>query len=177
MSSASRRVDEEPTLIGVFLPNRGDRKISGCIDSLTFSHQPGLPTSVLLIFFIFGKFLQYLWWSHLPLVDSSSYQGAPFRCGAFAFFHMMLAPRLPLKIPRSTRVRESYSCKFGNAYSWTSLQRPPWVQKKSGHCKDEAVRREVFNKSQCMDFLSAGTKKSGLCQQQRILSYCQRGGS
>ena len=129
-----------------------------------FDFQPSARSSHQRPFFIFGKFLQYLWSSHLPLVDSSSYQGAPFRCGAFAFFHMMLAPRLPLKIPRSTRVRESYSCKFGNAYSWTSLQRPPWVQKKSGHCKDEAVRRDVFNKSQCMDFLSAGTKKSGLCQ-------------
>ena len=125
-------------------------------------------------FFYFRKFLQCLWSFHLPLVDSSSYPGAPFRCGAFAFFHMMLAPRLPLKIPRSTRVRESYSCKFGNAWCWTSLQWPPWGQKKSSHCKDVAVRKEVLNKSQCMDFLSAGTKKSGRFQQQRILSCCQR---
>ena len=121
-------------------------------------------------FLYFRKFLQCLWSFHLPLVDSNSYPGVPFCCGAFAFFHMMLAPRLPLKIPRSTRVRASYSCKFGNACSWTSLLRPPWGQKKSGHCKDEVVRREVLKKSQWMDFLSSGTEKSGRCQQQRILS-------
>ena len=69
MSFASRRVHVEPALmiIGVFLPNRGDKKISGCIDSLTFSHQSGLPTGVLFLFseissvsvivsFTFGRF-------------------------------------------------------------------------------------------------------------------------
>ena len=43
-------------------------------------------------FFYFRKFLQCLWSFHLPLVDSNLYPGAPFCCGAFAFFHMMLAP-------------------------------------------------------------------------------------
>ena len=40
-------------------------------------------------------------------------------------------------------------------YTRTSLQRPPWGQQ-SGRCK------EVLNKSQCMDFLSAGTKNKWL---------------
>ena len=45
-------------------------------------------------------------------------------------------------------------------YDWTSLQWPPWEQKKvsivrGGRCS------EVSNKSQCNDFLSTGTKKSG----------------
>ena len=115
-------------------------------------------------FFYFRKFLQCLWSFYLPLVDSSSYQGAPFRCGAFAFYYMMLAPWLPSKIPTSTWVRASfYSFEFGNVHSWTSLQRPSWGQ------KEVAVCRQVLNKTQCVD-LSAGTKKRGRCQREVAFS-------
>ena len=49
-------------------------------------------------------------------------------------------------------------------YDSTSLQWPPWEQKKvaivrGGRCS------EVSNKSQCNDFLSTGAKKSARCRE------------
>ena len=51
---------------------------------------------------------------------------------------------------------------YNYRYSWTSLQWPPWGQKKVLIVERWPLFcREVLNKSQCMDFLSAGMKKSG----------------
>ena len=56
-------------------------------------------------------------------------------------------------------------CKYHELtmYSWTSLQWPPWGSPSPRRRKWPLLRggrcREVLNKSQCMDFLSAGTKK------------------
>ena len=46
--------------------------------------------------------------------------------------------------------KKNYMKQRESVYSWTSLQRPPWG---------------VLNKSQCMDFLSVGTKKYGRCRE------------